>query len=144
MRYLIILSLLVIQLLSGCLGKGVAPSKVPAGDNVGPVITDITTSSKGFSIDCIPTSMTVTANITDSSAVEGAVLWYRVGTDQPYTPVDMDSSAGNNYNTTIKALDIPVGKSGRWEFYITVQDKVGNQSQSPLDTSVQLLLCVSH
>jgi hypothetical protein len=49
---------------------------------------------------------------------------------------------GNKYSATVKALDTPGGEYGVWEFYITAEDKAGNKSQSPLDTSVQLLACV--
>ncbi|HXQ39085.1 MAG TPA: hypothetical protein VN843_34115, partial [Anaerolineales bacterium] len=66
-------------------------------DAPGPIFNHITTSSNGFSIDCIPTSVTITANITNSSGITRAVLWYRVGADQAYTPVDMDQVSGNNY-----------------------------------------------
>ena len=113
-------------------------------DALGPTFNRITTSSKGFSIDCIPTSVTVTANITDSSGITRAVLWYRVGTDQAHTPVDMDSISGNNYSATVKALDMPTGKYGVLEFYIVAEDVEGNQAKSEINASVQLLPCVAN
>ena len=83
----------------------------------------------------------VTAEVKDESGVKQVTLWYRVGSDQKYTPVNL-SLIANKYSVTVKALDTPGGEYGTWEFYITADDAVGNQSQSPLDTSVQLLACV--
>src|SRR5689334_17266319 len=57
----------------------------------GPTIAQVTTSNQSFSIDCPPTSITVTANITDILGISRAVLWYRVDTDQPYTSKNMDA-----------------------------------------------------
>ncbi len=111
-------------------------------DHTGPGIDHIETSVKVLAkSDCKNTSETVTADITDESGIKSATLWYRVGADQKYTPVDMQL-VGNKYSATVKALDTPGGEYGTWEFYITAQDKAGNKSQSPLDTSVQLLACV--
>ena len=111
-------------------------------DLTGPTINRIKTSGKSFSKDCVPTSITVTSDITAASGVTRAVLWYRVGADQPYTPVNMTPSGGD-YSVTVKALDVPGKGYGIWEFYITAEDGAGNQSQSPLDTTVEMLLCVS-
>jgi len=117
--------------------------RVP-NDKTGPVIGHIETSSKGFSIDCVPTSITVTASITNPSEVTHALLWYRVQTDQPYLAANMELiKEQNRFSATVQALDLPVGEYGTWEFYISAEDKFGNQSQSRLDTSVQLLPCVS-
>ena len=114
-----------------------------SGDSVGPTITQITTSAQSFSIDCPPTSITVTAQITDTSGVIRAVLWYRVDTEQPYTSKNMDVS-NNIYSATVKGIDLPAGPYGALEFYITAEDLAGNTSQSPLDQSVQFLPCVSN
>ena len=113
-------------------------------DTLGPTFNRIMTSSKGFSIDCIPTSITVTATITDLSGVVHAVLWHRVGSDQPYAQVEMEPISGNDYRAKVAALDLPVGKYGVWEFYIAATDTLGNLSRSPLDTSVELLACVAN
>jgi hypothetical protein len=111
-------------------------------DNPGPAINHIETSAKFLAkSDCQNTSETVTADISDTSAITQAILWYRVGADQKYTPVNMDRNA-NKYSVTVKALDTPGGEYGVWEFYITAQDEAGHKTQSPLDTSVQLLACV--
>lgn len=111
-------------------------------DHTGPGIENIETSVKFLAkSDCQNTSETVTAHITDESGIKQVVLWYRVGEDQKYTPVNM-SLIGNKYSVTVKALDTPGGEYGTWEFYITAEDSVGNKSQSPLDSSVQLLACV--
>jgi len=112
-------------------------------DPVGPTIAQITTSNQSFSIDCPPTSITVTAQITDTLGVTRAMLWYRVDTDQPYTSKDMDAS-NNIYSATVKGIDLPAGPYGALEFYITAEDTAGNKSQSPLNQSVQFLPCVSN
>lgn len=113
-----------------------------AQDKAGPSIDHIDTSAKTLAkSDCQNTSETVTANIVDESGIKQAVLWYRVGADQKYTPVNM-SLIDNKYSVTVKALDTPGGEYGVWEFYITAEDQAGNKNQSPLDTSVQLLACV--
>jgi len=111
-------------------------------DRVGPSIDHIETSAKFLAkSDCKNTSEMVTAEVKDESGVKQVTLWYRVGSDQKYTPVNL-SLIANKYSVTVKALDTPGGEYGTWEFYITADDAVGNQSQSPLDTSVQLLACV--
>jgi len=111
-------------------------------DTTGPIFNRITTSSKTFSIDCVPTSVTVTARITDSSGIKRVVLYSRVGTDQAYTPAEMKGTR-DEYRATIRAVDLPGKGYGVWEFYITAENQAGNQSQSPLDQSVEMLLCVS-
>jgi hypothetical protein len=111
-------------------------------DRVGPGIEHIETSAKFLAkSDCKNTSETVTAEVSDESGVKQVTLWYRVGSDQKYRPVNMSLIAGK-YSVTVKALDTPGGEYGTWEFYLTAEDTVGNQSQSPLDTTVQLLACV--
>ena len=119
------------------------PPSTPKTGNTGPVFESITTSTKFIAkSDCRPTSITVTANIIDSSGVALVSLWYRVGADQPYTQVSMKQDDSETYSMNIKALDTPGGKYGVWEFYLTADDGAGNTSQSPLDTSVQLLPCL--
>ena len=110
-------------------------------DQVGPTITQITTSNQSFSIDCPPISVTITAQITDTSGVTRALLWYRVATDQPYTSKNM-VAANNSYSATVQGIDLPAGPYGALEFYITAENTAGGKSQSPLDQSVQFLPCV--
>jgi hypothetical protein len=131
--------LLLTSLLASCTALPNASS-----GKTSPAINNITTSTQSFSIDCVPTSVTVSANITDVSGIDRAQLWYRVGNDQAYTAVDMARQSGDTFSVTVKGLDIPVGEYGVWEFYITANDKAGNQSKSSPDASVQLLPCVSH
>ena len=109
----------------------------------GPTIAQVTTSNQSFSIDCPPTFITVTAQITDTIGVTRAALWNRVDTDQPYTSKNMDA-ANDSYSATIQGIDLPAGPYGALEFYITAENAVGNTSQSPLDQSIQFLPCVSH
>ena len=112
-------------------------------DTDGPIFNRITTSSKSFSIDCVPTSVTVTASITAPSGIKRVVLHSRLDTDQAYTALDMNA-AGDEYQETVKAADMPGKGYGVWEFYITAEDLAGNQSRTPLDRSVEMLLCVSN
>jgi len=114
-------------------------------DQKAPQITEIKTSSKVLAkSDCIPTSETITANITDDSGVKTAALWYRIGQDHKFTSTPMKRETGNTFGATLIALDIPGGEYGTLEFYILAEDEEGNQSKSPMDTSVQLLACVAN
>ena len=134
------ISTLVILILASAIVA--CQSALASQDHTGPSIDHIEASAKVLAkSDCLNTSETVTADITDESGIKQAVLWYRVGADQKYTPTEM-SLAGNKYRATVKALDVPGGEYGIWEFYITAEDQAGNKSQSALDTSVQLLPCV--
>ena len=114
-----------------------------ARDSAGPTIVQITTSNQSFSIDCPPTSITVTANITDISEVKSAALWYRVGSDQPYISKNMDAS-NHIYSATVKGIELPPGPYGAWEFYITAENTAGNSNKSSVDNSIQFLPCVSN
>jgi len=127
---------LIAFLISNC-------SAVPLSDQTGPTIQNITPSSKVVAkSDCIPTSLTITADIADRSGVQSAVLWFRVGDDQSFAPVDMTPAAQGQYSATVKGLDVPGGEYGVFEFYIVANDKAGNQTKSSTDKSVQLLPCV--
>ena len=127
---------LIAVLVSSC-------SAVSRGDQTGPTIQNITPSSKTLAkSDCIPTSLTISGNITDSSGVQSVILWYRVGEDQNFAPIDMTQTDHNQYTANIKGLDIPGGEYGVLEFYILASDKVGNQTKSSIDKSVQFLPCV--
>jgi hypothetical protein len=123
--------------ISAC-GAAAAPH-----NTAGPTITQVTTSNQSFSIDCPPTSITITAQITDTQGITHATLWYRVDTEQPYTSKNMDV-ANHVYSATIQGIDLPAGPYGALQFYITAENKAGNKSQSPLDQSVQFLPCVSN
>jgi len=112
-------------------------------DLTGPTITQITTSTKSFSIDCVPTSVTVTANIIDTLGVRHATLWYRVGSDQPYISKNMDVS-NHSYSATVKGIELPPGPYGNWEFYIAAENTAGNSNKNPVDNSIQFLPCVSN
>ncbi|HSB03458.1 MAG TPA: hypothetical protein VLE49_22595 [Anaerolineales bacterium] len=118
-------------------------SGIPRTDKTGPAIENITTSSKVLAkSDCIPTSLTITSDVTDSGGVESVTLWYRVGQGQDFTSTTMTRMDRNQYTATIKALDIPGGEYGVFEFYIVAQDKTGGRTQSSTDKSVELTRCV--
>ncbi len=124
------------------IGCGRMPSA--AADTAALVIASIATSTKSFSIDCAPTSVTISARVTDASGVREARLLYRVGSDRPYIPVEMVGSNGHDFTATVKGPSLPPDRYGPLEFYITVQDNAGQQSRSTTDASVQFLPCVSH
>ena len=110
-----------------------------------PRITDINTSSKVLAkSDCIPTSVTITADITDDAGVKSAALWYRIGEAQKFTSASMKRETDNTFSAKLIALDIPGGEYGTLEFYIVAEDEAGHQSKSQVDTSVQLLACVAN
>jgi hypothetical protein len=121
-------------------------SSVPAaaGDKAGPVIDSIKTSNNSFSIDCPPTSVAVTAHITDPSGISSVQLRYRVGSDKPYISLGMGGGNGNEFSATLKGSALPPDSYGAWEFYITAEDEAGNSTRSATDSSVQFLPCVSH
>ena len=130
---LLILSICIV-ITSGCDQK----------NDQAPRITDIHTSSKVLAkSDCIPTSETITANITDDTGITSVVLWYRIGQDQKFTSTPMKREEGDTFGATLIALEIPGGEYGTLEFYIVAEDEAGNRSKSPVDTSVQLLACVN-
>ncbi len=129
---------LVVLSISGC-----SAMPASASDTTGPAIENITTSSKVLAkSDCIPTSLTITSDVTDSRGVESVALWYRVGTDQNFTQTNMTHGNGNQYTATIKAMDIPGGEYGTFEFYIIAQNRTGAQTKSSTDKSVELTRCV--
>jgi hypothetical protein len=134
--------LMAVMAISACQGRATVPITPIPQNTDGPIFHRITTSSKSFSIDCVPTSVTVTASITAPSGIKRVVLHSRVGTDQAYTALEMNA-AGDDYQENVKALDVPGKGYGVWEFYITAEDLAGNQSQTPLDRSVEMLQCVS-
>ena len=144
-NYSITSQLCSMLLLAACLISGCVVTPSLPDDKDGPKIDGITTSSRVIAkSDCRPTSVTISAAVSGNLPVTRAALWYRVGEEQSYTSIAMNNDAGEMYSATIKALDVPGGEYGVFEFYITAEDKAGNQSKSKLDTSVQLLACVSN
>jgi hypothetical protein len=114
------------------------------GDHPGPAISDISTSGKVLVIsDCLATSVTITAKVTDASSITSVLLWYRVGSDRPYTSASMDA-LGDLYTASVKGSDLQGDGYGTMEFYITAQDGEGNAGKSPLDKSIQFLPCVNN
>ena len=132
--------------LPACVGKETirVTSTPPEASNLAPpAIKNITTSSKVLAkSDCIPTSVTISADISSSSGIKLVTLWYRIGQDQIYTSQSMPQKEGNTYSATVVALDIPGGEYGPLEFYIVADDEGGGQTKSEIDTSVELLPCV--
>lgn len=123
--------------------SGYGCTKVP-GDHSAPVISDITTSAKVVVIsDCQNTSVTITARVTDEAKINQVQLWYRVGQTGKFVSVPMKPQ-NDQYSVAIKGADLQGNGYGNLEFYITAQDEAGNKSESPHDTSVQFLPCVSN
>jgi hypothetical protein len=113
-------------------------------DSSGPNISDIVTSDKVVVIsDCLATSVTITAKVTDASNVKSVLLWYHVGSDQPFASSNMKMQNGS-YTATVKGSDLQGHGYGAMEFYITAEDGEGNTTKSPIDNSVQFLPCVNN
>jgi hypothetical protein len=113
-------------------------------DRTGPAISDISTSDKVVVIsDCLSTSITITAKVTDTTNLKSVLLWYRVGSDQPFASANMDLQ-NDTYAANVKGADLQGHGYGAMEFYITAEDEVGNKSESPHDDSVQFLPCVNN
>jgi hypothetical protein len=113
-------------------------------DQTGPVISDISTSDKVVVIsDCLSTAVIITAKVTDASNVKSVLLWYRVGSDQPFASSKMSLQNGL-YAATVKGSDLQGHGYGAMEIYITAEDEQGNKSESPHDDSVQFLPCVNN
>jgi hypothetical protein len=115
-----------------------------SGDHSAPVISDISTSSKVVVIsDCQNTSVTITARVTDESKIDHVQLSYRVGSSGKFISVPMKPK-NDQFSAEIKGADLQGNGYGNLEFYIAAQDEAGNKSESPHDTSVQFLPCVSN
>ena len=113
-------------------------------DHAGPTISDISTSDKVVVIsDCLATSVIITAKVTDESNLKNVLLWYRVGSDQPFASSTMNLENGM-YTAKVKGSDLQGHGYGAMEFYITAEDEAGNSSKSPLDNSIQFLPCVNN
>lgn len=132
---LIVMLVIASLLLSAC-GKD-------ASDRSGPEIRDIKTSGDVLVIsDCLATSVSISATVSDPSGVESVLFWYRVA-DQPFASASMKLQ-DNRYQVSIEGLEF-LGKTyGTMEFYIQAKDGAGNSSQSPVDQSVQFLPCVNN
>ena len=126
----------VALILSACAAVG--------GDHTGPIISDISTSDKVVVIsDCLATSVTITAKVTDASNVKSVLLWVRVGSDQLFASSNMNLQ-NDLYTAKVKGADLQGHGYGAMEFYITAEDEKGNKSESPHDDSVQFLPCVNN
>ena len=113
-------------------------------DSLGPTISDIATSDKVVVIsDCLSTSVTITAKVTDASNIKSVMLWYHVGSDQPFASSNMELQNAI-YAAKVKGSELQGHGYGAMEFYITAQDDAGNSSKSPLDKSIQFLPCVNN
>ena len=113
-------------------------------DQTDPTISDISTSGKVLVIsDCLATSVTISARVTDKSKITHVLLWYRVGSDGPYTSTDMEIQSGL-YTASLKGADLQGNGYGAIEFYITAEDAQGNTSESPHDDSLEFLPCVNN
>ena len=115
-----------------------------SSDHAGPIISDISSTGKVLVIsDCLATSVTITAKVTDASPITSVLLQYRVSSDQPFLSTVMELRDGL-YTASVKGADLQGNGYGAMEFYITAQDGAGNSSKSPIDNSIQFLPCVSN
>ena len=113
-------------------------------DHTGPVISDIAASNNVLVIsDCLSTSITVTAKVTDASDIANVLFWYRVGSDQGFKSDPMQLADGL-YSVVVKGTDLQGYGYGDLEFYISAQDASGNLNKSAVDNHVQFLPCVNN
>ena len=113
-------------------------------DRAGPQISNVQTSGNVLVIsDCLSTSVTISANVTDPSGVEAVLLWYRTGNEQQFSSIDMEPKEGA-YQVRLNGPDFLGRPYGTLEFYITAMDKKGNLSRSAVNQSIQFLPCVNH
>lgn len=113
-------------------------------DHTGPTISDISTSGNVIVIsDCPSTSATITARVTDESAITSVELWYRVETDKTFAFTKMELQ-NNLYAATLEGTNLQGHGYGVIEFYVTAEDERGNSSKSSIDKSIQFLPCVNN
>lgn len=113
-------------------------------DIKGPVISDVTVSNNVLVIsDCLSTSVTISAHVTDDAEIAKVILWFRAGSEDPYTPVSM-ALRNDQYEGTIQGRELLGQTYGTLEFHITAEDGNGNSSTSPTDKSIQFLPCVNN
>ena len=112
-------------------------------DISGPNISGIATSDKVVVIsDCPSTLVTITATVTDESNITRVLLWFRVGTDRPFTSTRMELQ-NDMYTASVQGSELQGHGYGAVEFYVTAEDGDGNASKSSIDNSVQFLPCVN-
>ena len=115
-----------------------------SSDHTGPIISDIAASNNVLVIsDCLSTSITITAKVTDSSDIANVLFWYRVGPDQGFKSDPMQV-VDDLYSVVIKGTDLQGYGYGDLEFYISAQDAIGNLNKSAVDNHVQFLPCVNN
>jgi hypothetical protein len=114
----------------------------PPQDTIGPTISSVTPSTTKFyrSGACSPTSIKVTANVSDPSGVASVQLWYRLGSSGPFTgPLNMNSTGGNGFSITVVGSQVVPSGYGVWQFYVTARDSRGNVSTSAINSNVSLV-----
>lgn len=113
-------------------------------DRRGPTITDITTSNHILVIsDCLSTSVTISARVTDQTGIENVLLWSRAGSTRRFKSATMSKRHGR-FEKILKGKELRGQGYGSVEFYITAQDDHGNSTASPPDRSIQFLPCVQN
>ena len=113
-------------------------------DQLGPEITNIQTSGEVLVIsDCAGTSVTISANVNDSSAVKKVLLWYRTGNEQQFSSADMKLQGGT-YQVNLNGSDFLHRPYGTLEFYISAEDGNGKRSRSAVNQNIQFLPCINN
>ena len=113
-------------------------------DTQGPVISDVTVSNNVLVIsDCISTSITISAHVTDDTSIAKVILWFRAGSEGSYKTVSM-KLRNDRYEGIIQGSELLGQRYGVLEFHITAEDNRGNLSTSPTDKSIQFLPCVNN
>jgi hypothetical protein len=105
--------MIALGLIATMLGMTSACTLVSLRDTTSPTIQNITTSSKVLvKSDCVPTSLTIAADIADNIRVQSVTLWYRIGIDQEFTSTAMKPIDRNQFTATPIAMDIPGSEYG--------------------------------
>jgi hypothetical protein len=133
----LVMTFLLVVLASSACGKA-------ENDHKGPVIAAITASNNVLVIsDCLSTSVTISARVTDDSGVARVGLWFRAGSEGPFKTVNMILRNGH-YEGTIKGGELLGQSYGALEFYITAEDGEGSSTTSPTSKDIQFLPCVNN
>lgn len=120
------------------------PPPPPPQDKTPPAISGIKPNSSTLTDqpNCTyPTSLIVTASVTDASGIASVQLYYRFGTTGNWSSVTMNSIGGSSYSGTAN-VGSQFKASGTIQYYVTGRDNAGNSTNSST-LSVSFVLCPS-
>jgi hypothetical protein len=124
---------------SGDFDRSVTITVAAPADTAGPTVTEVSNSPALIwdGSSCGPTQATISANVSDPSAVSQVVLHYRVtrgGEAGSWQTLTMGSVGGGNYQATLGpaqlTASLPNYGEGLVEYYVVAVDALGNSTQS--------------